>query len=152
MNKNLAKQNIKQLLLQKTELPEQILLDLAKQKLSNIYSATGRDSSRIGKEELNKFIEQNYTSLAKDSDKILDELCTEAIPGHWIKGFLLNFGVLSVFLVVPIYPLVKYAVCIWRNVPFDTSEFASCVIAILLLSILFLASACAVIKDNLRKV
>ena len=69
-----------------------------------------RNNHSITNDELKEYIKANYQALKSDSDKIIFELSKEILPTSVFKYFLKQFGLISLFLVPPLYICIDYTI------------------------------------------
>lgn len=110
-----------------TSLKKDTLRQLAEERLREISLSQGKGSQSFRPTEVDRFIYDHFPELQKDTDKILDDLCKEIIPESRLFYLLKQFGILSIFLVPPLYPLGAYITRMWTEFTADQGNLTALV-------------------------
>lgn len=90
---------------------------------------------------LDDFTVQHYSAIEEQTDKVLEELCKKIIPNKQFVFLFTQISLFAIFLLPPIYPLIRYATYIWKEAEFNITEFSVCIGSICLLLVLMGAAA-----------
>jgi len=125
MNPERARKSIKDFLTDQTDLQNRVFNTLAKEKFRELLRLQGKNPHQIKSSELNIFISDNYFTLQKNTDRLLEELCHKILPEKQWTYLLKQFGFLSIFLVPPLYPLGTYTAHMWTEYTKDPANLTA---------------------------
>ena len=151
MSKKETRENIKTYLLSEPDLAYKYIFHLAKSRLVEMYNITNQDPEQISDEDILEYIKNHAEDLKKDRELLIDDLCKKMIPGSELCNMLLQFGVLSIFLLPPIYPIVGRIIELLQQPVIDITELTSSIVGVILLVSLFISSAGAVFYKLITK-
>ena len=145
MSPSAQRKKLKDFLLEKTHLYDDIYSDVAKEKFQKISGHLTVIPS------LDEYILGHDQEISEQADKVLDELCAKIIPEKEYKYVLKEVGIFSIFLLPPIYPLVRRIIHILEWPPISYGELSVCIVSVLLLLTIIFASAYTVFKSSFTK-
>ncbi len=137
---------LKKLLIEKTDMSERLARDIAAEKIRYARKLAGISSDDVSGEETQKYILDHSEEIGKKVGDVLDDLCVKILPRERVMDLLLQFGVLSLFLVPPIIFLIRR--CVFDYAGQNMESVAAGIASCLLLVILLIASAVAVFKKE----
>lgn len=152
MSQKSARNSLKKYLANKTSVLDDLIFETACEHLEKIAKLSSSET-KITNEIIDKYIVDHYPELNAEAHSKIEEISKEVIPERQAKHLLFQFGVLAIFLLPPcapppiIYP--NYLSLIIQNGMTDTAGFASCIIGLLFLLGLIIASAFAVLSSKL---
>lgn len=124
-----------------TKIFGETIYNIAKAKLTIIYKIT-KHNKIPSDEEINQYIEDNYTELSKLTNEAIEQLVKEILPDENFitkskRAFhiLFDLGILSIFLFPVLYVCARYAINKYK-VNDAITECADGVVAVLLVLML----------------
>lgn len=125
----------------------QLINDIAKDKLKDIYFATG-ENKEPNADEIRDYIRSNADSINQEANSVLNDLAKQCLPGFdWLVIFK-HIGIFAICVVPAIYILIPV---VWEARDVDIKRFYSAASSLLFLVILFFAVIVALVSDSLRK-
>lgn len=139
------RQRLRKFLIENTELSRTVAQRIAKEKIISAKKLAGMEVEDPTQIEIQEYIFKHHDDVEKLVDIVIKDLCKKILPEERIWDLLLQFGILSLFLVPPLGALIAAGIrdfCCTQQIP------AADVLGAILLSCLLIASAFAVFKKD----
>lgn len=100
---------------------------------------------------LDDFTTQHYSAIEDQANKVLNELCKKIIPKNQFTFLFTQISLFAIFLLPPIYPLIRYSIHLWKEPNLNITEFSACLASACLLLVLMGAAAWGVFTTSFPK-
>lgn len=141
-----ARKRIADFLQTRTDIQKKVIRDLAIKELLKIKQCSN-DNKPTTDDELKAYIKDHFKDLKANSETVILELSQKILPDSVTKYFFKQFGLITVFLVPPLYVCIDYTV----NYLKDGSDLKKAVagfVSSLLILALMISSALASILNK----
>ena len=141
-----ARKRIADFLQTRTDIQKKVIRDLAIKELLKIKQCSN-DNKPTTDDELKAYIKDHFKDLKANSETVILELSQKILPDSVTKYFLKQFGLITVFLVPPLYVCIDYTVN-YLNDGSDLKKAVAGFVSSLLILALMISSALASILNK----
>lgn len=129
---------------------KRVLRDIASEELREIEQHK-ENKDDITDKTIDNYITQNYERLKNKTLDVLKDTSKKLIEKSRLLLLACDIGFISIFLLIPLYPLCGYLGVIYDRQDIDYGELSSCILGIILLVVPFIAYLISIFLSKGKK-
>ena len=142
-----ARKRIADFLQTRTDIQKKVIRDLAIKELLKIKQCSN-DNKPTTDDELKAYIKDHFKDLKANSETVILELSQKILPDSVTKYFFKQFGLITVFLVPPLYICIDYTIKYLKDGSDLTKAVAGFVSSLLILALMISSALASIINKD----